>query len=407
MNGRRGLVALTAAQSAGQAGQWAAWLATVYAALERPHAALWIAVVTVAWCIPQTFAMVIGRVVDAWGPRWTGGATWALTAAAAIVPVVTRPGITGLATILAVTALYGTWAIAAGEAVPTWLPGATQTEGGAALSAATSVTVALAALTGTWLVVHTGQRGAWALVAGLSAAGAVISLAIPATRPAFERRRPYRLPPAVRRMLLLTAGQWLVLGIVSATEALYVIDVLHTRYVVYGWLLVTYGLAGIAAGLAAVRWPRLAEAPGAAAGAALVFAVGLVLYMGTADIMVASAGAAVFGAGTALARISIRKVITGHTPEQHHGRVTALWESVQATALTAGPVAAGFLVTACGLRPVLYGACGLAVAVALGYAGSGRSHSAAYLRAGAFLTVCAGAMAVVSWQIVAILSTGH
>jgi len=373
MSGRGGLVALTAAQAAGQAGQWAAWLAVVYAAVSGPHAALWVAVVTFAWCVPQILAAAIGRLVDAWGPRWTGTVAWLVTAGLAEAAVILRPGITGLTVILALTALTGTWGIAAGEAVPSWLPGRpSQTEGGAALSAATSITIALAALSGTWLVVHAGQRGAWALAAGLSAAGAGISLIIPAARPGSPPRgpgrgRPAPLPAAARRMLTLTCGLWLVLGAVTALEALYVVQVLHARYVVYGWLLATYAAAGIAASAAASRWPRVADSPGAVTGAALLLAAGLPLYLGTTRILIAFAGAAVFGAGAALARVAIRGVLTGSTPAYRHGRVTALWESVQAFALAAPLPAVGVLVTLCGLRPVLYGTCALAAAVALAY----------------------------------------
>ncbi len=376
MRGRGGLVALTAAQAAGQAGQWAAWLAVVYAAISEPHAALWVAVVTFAWSVPQIFAAAIGRLVDAWGPRCTGTMAWLVTAGLAEAAVILRPGITGLAVILAAAALTGTWGIAAGEAVPSWLPGRpSQTEGGAALSAATSITIALAALTGTWLVVHAGQRGAWALAAGLSAVGALISLLIPAARPVPPPGGPGggqrdRLPGPARRMLALTCGLWLVLGAVTALEALYVVQVLHARYVVYGWLLATYAAAGIVASAAASRWPRLADSPGAVTAAALLLAAGLPLYLGTTRVLIAFTGAAVFGAGASLARVAIRDVLTGSTPAHRHGRVTALWESVQALALAAPLPAVGVLVTLCGLRPVLYGTCVLAAAVALAYSGT-------------------------------------
>jgi hypothetical protein len=376
MTTRHPLAALTAAQAAGQAGQWVAWLAVVYAALHRPHAALWVAVATIAWNLPQALASVFGGLIDWWGPRWAGSTAWALAAGAAIVPVVTRLSLIELTVILAMTTLLGTCGVVAGDAVPAWLDDASQTEGGAALSAAISITIALAALSGTWLVVSTGQRGAWALAAGLPVTGALISLTIPATRPAPESHKRYRVPPVVRRILVLTAGLWLILGIVSATEALYVTHVLHTRYVVYGWLLVTYAAAGIAAALAAVRWPRLAERPGAVTATALVFALGLPIYIGTADIMIATGGAAVFGYAAAMARIAIRKVITKAMPEQYHGRVCALAATVRNTGMTIGPAVAGFAVTAYGLRTVLDSTCALAGMVVLAYAGSQPSRGA-------------------------------
>jgi hypothetical protein len=363
----RHLMTLTAAQAAGQAGTWAGYVAALPAALTQPHPAVAVSVIAGFWSAPAVFAQPAGRFADRHGPHRTGTVAWALAAAAATVPVLARPGFHTLLGVLALLALSGTWGVAAGEAAPTWLPGlADPNDGGPWLTAATNLALTIGPLITSSVLAEAGDRAAWALVAGLSAAAALGTLLVPARPPA---RAPAsqgqaRMPPAVRRVLALTAGVYLALGVITICEPLYVRRVLHSPLTVYGRLLAVVGLAGLLTALAAHLRPRITCGRWAIPAATATLAAGTALYLNTPLLACAVAGAAVSGTGAALFRMAVRAVIVDAIPPGAHGRAFARWETVQCASSVLPTAFTGTLVTVLGLRWVLGGCTALATTVA-------------------------------------------
>jgi predicted MFS family arabinose efflux permease len=349
---------LTTAQAAGQAGTWAAYVAALPAALAQPHPAVALSAVTAAWGIPPIAARLAGGITDRYGPRRTGAASWALAEAAAAVPAVTRPGLPTLLVVLAVVSLGGSWGVTAGEAAPTWLPGlASPAKAGPCLATATNLALITGPVGASNVLTHASDRAAWVLVIGLSAAAALGTFLVPArppepaSAPASQRRTS--IPAAARRVLALTAGVYLTIGVITVLEPLYVRQVLHSPLTIYGWLLAVWGGAGILTSLAATRWPVIAAGRWAVPAATLTLAAGELLYVNTAIAACAFAGVAVFGTGAALFRLSVRAVIVNAVPAHAHGRALGLWETIQNASSVAPTAATGALVTLAGLRLVL------------------------------------------------------
>jgi MFS family permease len=361
------LAVLTAAQAAGQAGTWAAYTAALPAALAHAHPAAALSTVTAAWGIPSAAARLAGGAVDRYGPQRTGAAAWTLAALAAAVAALTHPALPVLLALLAVVSAGGTWGVSAGEAAPTWLPSRPDlAAAGSWLVVAGSLPLALGPAGAASLATYATDRAAWALVTALSVAAAAGSLAVPATRPAASppdcRRRG--VPAGVLAVLTATGAIYVTFGVITILEPLYVRDILAAPLTTYGWLLATWATAGIAVAAAVGRWPRLACGRWPVPAATAVTAAGIAVYVSTPALAVAFTGAAVFGAGAAWFRISVRAVLVAAIPAGEHGRVLSLWESVQCAAFVAPTATTGLLVAVLGLRAVLACCSSLAAAIA-------------------------------------------
>jgi MFS family permease len=376
------LVTLTGAQAAGQAGTWAGLAAALPIVLGHPHPAVMLSAITAAWSIPSVAARLAGGLVDRYGPRLTGSASWGLAAVAAAAGVATRPTFLELLAILALLSIGGTWGISAGDAAPTWLPSRPDlAAAGSWLVIATSLPLAVGPLGATNLITYVGDRAAWGLVAGLSVAAALGSALVPATRPAStaapgHRRQPESLA-TVKAALVATAGVYLTFGVVTVLEPLYVRQVLGAPLTVYGWLMAACAIGGVAVALVNARDSRFAKARLGVPVAALIVAAGEAVYVSTRVTALAFIGAVIFGVGAALFRLTARAVIVGSVPLREHGRALSLWESVQCACFVAPSAITGALVTAVGLRTVLAYCCVLAAGVAAltltrGLAGSPR-----------------------------------
>ncbi|HEX4061566.1 MAG TPA: MFS transporter [Streptosporangiaceae bacterium] len=361
------LALLTVAQAAGQAGTWAAYTAALPIALAHAHPAAALSTVTAAWGIPSAAARLAGGAVDRYGPRGTGAAAWTLAALAAAVAAVTHPGLPGLLALLAVTSAGGTWGVSAGEAAPTWLPGRPDpAAAGSWLVIAGSLPLALGPAGAANLATYASDRAAWALVAALSAVAAVVTLAVPATRPPATPQAQQRrgVPAPVLAVFAATVAVYVTFGVITILEPLYVRQVLADPLTVYGWLLATWSAAGIVAALIAGRWSRLTSGRWSVPAAAAITAAGIAAYVSTPLPAVAFTGAALFGSGAALFRISARAVLVATIPPHEHGRVLSLWESVQCAAFVAPTAVTGSLVALLGLRAVLACCSSLAAAIA-------------------------------------------
>jgi predicted MFS family arabinose efflux permease len=360
----RALAALTAAQGAGQAGTWAAYVAALPTALGRPHPATWVGVMTAAWTLPTIGSRLAGRQIDTRGPRVIGAASWIMAALAAAVPSATRSSVPVSVCALACLALGGTWGVAAGEAAPTWIPGRPdQAAAGTWLVIATTLPVATGPIGASTLLTHAGQQAAWAFAAGLFSVGAVLSLLVPSRRPERTDDLPAVAIPDVRRVMVITVGIYLSVGVITVGEALYVTTVLRRSLVTYGWLLGVWAVAGMVTAIA-TRNSAVITGRRAVPWAVLTLAAGATLYLSTASVVAAFAGSALFGVGAALVRQSCRVVLT-RTPPAVHGRVLSWWETSQCAGFAAPTLVAGSLITVFGLRAVLDGSCAFAAMVAL------------------------------------------
>jgi MFS family permease len=360
----RQLLILTVAQTAGQTGWWAAYVAALAGALGRPHPAVWLSAVTAAWCGPSIAARLAGGLIDRHGPRVTGAAAWAAAAVVAAVPAVTRhPGLGVVLAALAGLSAASACAVAAGAAAPTWMPAQPDlVRAGSWLVIATYLPIGAGAAGAANLFVHAGPRAAWALVVCLLATAAASTLLVPTTRPGFAppAARRFRVRPAVRRVLAITAGIYLSTGTVTILEPLYVHAILARPLPVYGWLQCTWAAGAIATALATAHRPQLVTTAWAVPLSALLIAAGQGLYLGTTLVPAAFTGAAVFGAAATLFALSCRAVIVGATPAAEHGRALSLWFTIQDACLTLPAAAAGPAVAFFGLRAVLDGAATLA-----------------------------------------------
>jgi MFS family permease len=362
------LVMLTAAQTAGQAGTWAGYVAALPAALSQPHPAIAVSIITAAWNAPSVLARLAGDKIDRNGPRLTGATAWTLAAAAAAVPAVIHPPLLVVLVVLAVLAAGGTWGVSAGEAAPTWMPSRPDpATAGAWLAIATSLTLIIGPAGASNLLTYASDRAAWVLVATLSAAAALLTLLIPATAPAPTMPaagQPDPDPAKVRAVQAITAGFYLTLGMVTVLEPLYVRQMLRAGIPVYGWLLAVVGSAGILASIAASRYRTIITGRWAVPAAALTVAAGEALYLNTPVWGCAFAGAAVFGTGAAVFRLSARAIIVRNTPGGEHGRALSGWETVQCLSSVTSAGVTGPLISVSGLRAGLRGCSALAALVA-------------------------------------------
>jgi hypothetical protein len=358
----RQLLALTVAQTVGQTGWWAAYVAALPAALGRPHPAVWLSAVTAAWCAPSMVARLAGGVIDRYGPRVTGAASWGLAAAVAVVPVVTHPRFVVVLAVLGCLSAASSCAVAAGAVAPTWMPTRPDLVGaGSWLVVATYLPIGAGPAGASNLLAHAGPQAAWALVAALLAAASACSLRVRAARPATDPRPGrFRSGPAVRRVLVITAGIYLSWGVVTILEPLYVRAVLARPLPVYGWLLCTWAAAAIVTAVLAGRCQQIVTARWAVPLSALLVAAGEGTYLGTSLLAAAFIGAAIFGMAATLFSLSCRAVIVAATPPGEHGRALSLWFTVQDACLALPAALTGPAVAAVGLRAVLDSAAALA-----------------------------------------------
>ncbi|MGH3156377.1 MAG: hypothetical protein ACRDNF_07380, partial [Streptosporangiaceae bacterium] len=151
--------------------------------------------------------------------------------------------------------------------------------------------------------------------------------------------------------------------------------VLHAGFPVYGWLLAVMGGTGILTSIASDRWPGISETRWAIQAAVLTVAAGEALYLTTTLMGCAFTGAAVFGAGSTLFRLSARALIVRAAPDHQHGRALSRWESVQCSFFVIPSAVTGTLVTLIGLRAVLVFCSSAAGAVAASSLWPGRPAS--------------------------------
>jgi len=168
----------------------------------------------------------------------------------------------------------------------------------------------------------------------------------------------------VRAVLALTAGFYLTIGLITVAEPLYVGQLLHAGLPVYGWLLAVTGATGILTSIITGHHDTMITGRWAVPAAALTVAAGQTLYLDTPILGCAFAGAAVFGAGSTMFRLSARAAIVRNSPGGEHGRVLSGWETVQCLPSVISAAATGPLVSLAGLSSVLRGCSALSTVIA-------------------------------------------
>jgi DNA-binding transcriptional ArsR family regulator len=364
------LLTLLTAQAAGQTGSWASLAAALPVALASRGAGH-LVVITAAWGGPAALSRLAGAPIDRLGPRVTGTACWAAAAIpAAALAFMHRQTLPAVLVALGLLSLFRGSAMAAGHAAPTWLPQRPDTaRAGVWLVVAAAVPVLIGPLGATSLLAAAGARAAWAMVAGLLAAGAVASVLVPAVRP----------PPAIAvspapgggtglvPILAITAGLWLTYGTLSGLAPLDVQTLLHAPLTVYGEVLACYAVGGLLAVLALGQRGSLLASRWGVGGFALGAVAGEWVFATAGRTPAALAGALLWGAGGGMFTVCSRAALLRAVPAARHGRATGWWIATQSFSNVAPTAVLAVAVAAAGLRAVLVGACAVGLACVLAY----------------------------------------
>ncbi len=128
----------------------------------------------------------------------------------------------------------------------------------------------------------------------------------------------------LRGLLLLGASVYLIWGGFVVVEPIYVREVLHGSPALFAWLESSFGIALFVAGLVVtrlgdrvVRWPVVCSAAIASGATAMV-------YVGTANVVVAFVGIIGWGIVTAYFGAPLHTLMQRAAPMDAHGRVFAL-----------------------------------------------------------------------------------
>jgi MFS family permease len=369
------MTTLTVAQVAGQTGWWAALAVSLPMALAVPGTGH-LAAVTAAWGAPAVLSRLVGAPIDRLGPRRVGTACWLASAiAAALAAVSPRATLPMLVPVLAAISGGTGMAMTAGQAAPTWLPRRPDlARAGIWLLVAAAVPVLVGPLGGTSAITYAGYRPAWSAVALLFLLGAVGSALVPAVRPEpavsdFSVAVARRALRKVVAVLLVTGGLRLTYGMLTLLAPLYVHAVLHAPLVMYGWVLTSFALGGLAAMLVVARHDRVLRSRWGVAGSATLVAGSQLVFSSTSLVPVALLGAAMWGACAGVFTVCCRAVIVAAVPSSRHGRSLGWWLTVQNAANVLPAVIATPIVVAFGLHAVLAGTCLCCLACGLAYLG--------------------------------------
>jgi Major Facilitator Superfamily len=370
---RTSMTMLTVAQTAGQTGSWAALVAALPLALSRPHAATWVAMITIAWGgLAAISQFTTRRLVDRFGPRRIGACSWTFAAIGAIAAAVTAQNLAAVVAALGLMSATRGLAVVAGDVAPTWLPHRPDlTRAGSWLMLAAAVPVLAGPLGSASLLTSYGPRAAWLAVAGLFLAAAAGTALVPAVRPGLATQAAaavqLRWLLKILGVLAITAGVWLTYGAMTVLQPLYVQDELHSTLVTYGWTMAAFAAGGIGMALIALRLRPLVEWQWSVPLAALATAGGERLFTATTSVPVALIGLLLWGASAAMFSLTSRSVIVSAVPPSAHGRSLGLWRGTQAAANIIPALAVGQLIAIEGLRPVATWTCALAGACGVAY----------------------------------------
>jgi MFS family permease len=367
-------------------GSWAALVAMWGFASYRFHAdAGAIALIGLAWAVPSALlSPFTGLPIDRLGPRRVIIAAYVLGSATSVAMALAGT-LRMLILLGAVHGLSEAFARPANSALPPRLVDSEHDllAANSLLGSASQSSIVFGPLVAAAAISAFGLRGAFIVdAATFWAAIAVmvplrlrpVSQAVGADRDGVRLRdqivdgvRVSASNRTLRFTMLLSVAVFLTWGTFLVIEPLYCRDVLHRSAEVFALFQMTFGVGLVGTGLLLPQLGERVVRGRAVAGAVLLSGLAAGTYIGTRSVVVAMVGVFLWGVDVAFFVAPAQTLLQRHSPEHLHGRVMALWNSVQSWAnVVALPLAAA-LAGAWGPR-----ATGLAmgsIAVAAGGAG--------------------------------------
>jgi MFS family permease len=363
-------------------GSWAALIALWgYAAYKFDSGPTEIAWLGLAWSAPAALlGPLIGVPIDRLGPRRV--LLWTYVAASAVALAMAFTDTYGQ--LLALSVVYGVvmgFTRPAGAALPPRLVDDDDLlAANALLGAAQESAMVFGPLLAAGVIAVWGVRAAfiadaltyWVGVAALLplrlkpvAAAAAVRTRV--TQEITEGLRVARREPVVRFTLWLSAGVFLCWSSFLVVEPIYVRETLHRSATTLGLLQTAFGVGMVSMGLLLPRLGERVATPRAVAASVLLSSVAAVVYVGTGSVVVAFVGVFLWGVDVAFFSAPSRTLVQRATPVASHGRVLALYATVESWASMITIPLAGALALAIGVRGVAFVAA--AIAAVAGVAG--------------------------------------
>ena len=337
-------------------GSWGALVAMWGFASYRFHAqAPQIALIGLAWAAPAALlAPMAGIPIDRLGPRRVILAAYLMGSATSVAMAFAS----NLHTLILLGLAHGAveaFAQPAGDALP---PRIVDDEdllaANALLGSAAQSAIVFGPMLAAGAIYLAGLRGAFVVDAATFWAGiaAVAPLRLrPVTyvpeRPPTLREevvvglRVARAQPTVRFTLALSAAVFVTWGTFLVIEPLYVRDVLHRSATIFASLQMAFGIGLVGTSLVLPRLGDRVASTRALAGSVLLSGVAAATYIGTRSLAVAYVGVVLWGVDVAFYSAPARTLLQRWSPAYAHGRVLALYRSLNSWGnLVSLPVAA-------------------------------------------------------------------
>ena len=323
---------------------------------------------------------VTGTIVDRFGTKPTLAVSKVIGIAAALL-LLSADSFVAMALLSGLNGVASTFAHPAIQAMP---PRLVDDAHLARMNALVSLTDEMALVIGPAVagvaIATVGFRGAFLIDAATYALGLVV-LPVVRLRPraavageheerirwrdAFEGWRLVARHRVARLVVACSGTVFLLYGVATLAEPLYVRDTLERSESVFAALQTAFGLCLVGGGVIAARLgDRLATLRFVAIGL-IGSGASAVLYLGTPLVGVAFLGVAVWGVFTAALSGPARTVLQRATPERAHGRVMATDMLAANVMMLVGSVVAGPLIGAFGVPVTITTVAAVAVVVGL------------------------------------------
>ena len=304
-----------------------------------------LAVLGVTLSVPFILGSLLqGLVVDRWSPKWMGAIGYAMQFAA-IAVALRASGLPGLwVSGFLVGAAFATIEPARSALTSLIVPERDLVRANGTLATAFQLSLVLGTLGGGWLLQASDAHAVYAAAAAVAVLPPLCMLMVPdvrqhGERPAVSMRDLKRgaatawRHPQLRILAAVTVTGWFMVNVFFVLEPLFVKDVLGRGGDNLLYLWGAHGAGALAGAIALTRARRTAghEAVLTCAGVTLI-GVGIFVYAAVGIYEVALAASAFSGVGFALLFPPLLALIQRVMPEEHRGRVTSVFVSLQESA---------------------------------------------------------------------------
>lgn len=367
------LLPLVCGQLLAGTAQWAMLLGVLdYASYTLHVGAFRIGVAGLAWGAPPAVSgSVVGRLIDARGPRLVAAAA-GVCGAAVSLGLALSPGWNVLLVLLVLVGVSGALIRPAIDAMPSWLPRRIDHNISSVwLTFGSTAPVVLGPLAAAGILAAGGTADLFGATAAMYVAALLVlvrtrarqrpaaTAAPPGQPPAVQQ--PVRRIPAARSVLGISLIAWISYGCFSVLEILYVRDVLRSPMWVFIVLQVLFAVGGLATNLALSRRPGLLSRRGALVAATLLTGLAEMLYVISNRFFIAACGVTLWGAATAVFSPVCRVRLLDAIPAERHGAAMAAWRQGQAVGSVLPPLVAGSIAQFIGIQFTLISAAGMVV----------------------------------------------